>query len=97
MDFREKFKTIIWIVVLVIIIGTILNVPTNITDLIVNLLLSIGIGIIISGICGSIIEALPGGEFLKKIAINIEIKGINFSVTISLFTIAVILLRMYLF
>ena len=79
MDFREKFEVIIGVIVLVAVVGALLNLPQNLVNLIISWLLSIGVGVILSGICGELIEAFTG-DFFKQIFVNIEVWKFHFSI-----------------
>ena len=86
---NNKIKTFIWLMVLVILVGSYLHIPNNVIQFVNNLIVSAIIGVISSGVAGSIVEKF-GGDFLKNIFINIKILGIEFSVSIFIIVTAVV-------
>lgn len=91
---KEKIQIILFIIIAVAFIGGYFNISTEITTAIVEWLVSIMVGILLSAVVGALIEAFTG-DFLKKILIPIEIKGIKFS--ISLFAIVTIIVKLVIF
>ncbi|HLB69630.1 MAG: hypothetical protein OIN88_08670 [Candidatus Methanoperedens sp.] len=94
MDHIEKFKVVIWIIVAVAILGALFGLSQNVVSMITEWLISVGIGIILSGISGEIVETFSG-NFFKKIFIIIPIGQFNFS--LSLFPIITFIVKMWLF
>jgi hypothetical protein len=90
----DKLKLIIYLIVLVAIIGAFLNIPNWLTNIAIQWLVGVFGGMVCSLIAGSLIEAFTG-NLLKKIALNIEIFGIGFSITA--FAIATLVVKIWLF
>lgn len=91
---KNKIKNFVWLIVLVALIGALLGIPDSITHFMINIIIGFMIGSITSAIAGQFIESLSG-DFLKKILITFEIKGIRFSFTI--FAIVTIIVEFWLF
>ncbi|MFA6419834.1 MAG: hypothetical protein WCW13_03460 [archaeon] len=94
MDFKEQFKVIILLIVLIALVGALWQIPQTTVNFATNVLLSIATSAILSGICGQLIEAFSG-EIFKKITINIPIW--KFHLPITLFAILTIILKIVLF
>ncbi len=94
MNYKEKFKIVIQILVLFLILAGIYNWSEKFTSTVSNWLISIAISVILTGISGEIIESVSG-DFLKKIFLMIEYENYKFSV--SLFVILTLILRYSLF
>jgi len=92
---EDKLNQLVIIVVVVVLVGAFLGLSSGLMNWIIEWLVSGTIGGIFSIITGSLIEAVTG-DLLKKFLINIKITNkIKFS--ISLFTIAVIIMKYLLF
>jgi hypothetical protein len=92
---EDKLNLLVVLVILVVLVGSYIGLSQSQMNWLIDWLVSITIGGIFSIIAGSIIESFTG-DFLKKILINIKIiNGLKFS--ISLFTIATIVLKFLLF
>ena len=94
MKLKDKLELIIALVIVVVFLGALLNIPNDIVNQITAWLMSIFVGILLSGVAGTLVESFTG-DFLKKISIPIEIFGVKFS--ISLFIIATIVVKFLLF
>ena len=95
MESEEKLKLIIYLIVIVAIVGSFIGLSSNTTNMIIQWLLSIFVGILTSMIAGRIVEAFTG-NLLKIILINIPITD-DFSISISVFVITVIVVKFLLF
>lgn len=92
---KEILDLIIGLIIVVAVLGVYFNIPTETINLIIELLVSIFIGVILSMVAGSLIEAFTG-NILKKISLNIPITK-NFSISISVFVIATFIVKILLF
>lgn len=91
---HETLELIIYAIIIVVVVGGLLHIPEWVTNGIVQLLVSAFVGSVLSLIAGSLVEAFSGDR-LKKIALNIEIYGFEFSITA--FAIATVIVRIWLF
>jgi len=91
----DKLRLIILLFVLVAIVGTYLGVPFTVINQINEWLISIFTGMVISLVVNSFVEALTG-DILKKYLITIPITG-RIKISISLFTIATIIVKYWWF
>lgn len=87
-------ELIIYAILVVAIVGALLNIPQWLTNGVIQLFVSAFVGSLLSLVAGSLVEAFSGDQ-LKKIALNIEIYGFEFSITA--FAIATIIVRIWLF
>lgn len=94
-ELRERVRLILLILVAIVIVGTYLGLSQETMKFIINLFQSIIISTFLSFIAGSLIEAFSR-DMLKKYFLVISIKD-EFSVSISFFVIATILLKFILF
>jgi len=92
---EEKLQLIIYLIVIIAIVGSILGLSVNTTNMIIQWLLSIFIGILTSIVAGYLVEGFTG-NLLKKILINIPITD-DFSISISVFVITVLIVKFLLF
>ena len=95
MDSKEKLKLIIYLIVIVAIVGSFLGLSSNTTNMIIQWLVSVFVGILTSFIVGRLVEAFTG-DLLKIILLNIPITD-DFSISISVFVITVIVVKFLLF
>lgn len=91
---EEKLRLILYLIIVVVIVTTFLGISTEIIETIVELLVSIFIGVLLSMVAGSLVEAFTG-NLLKTILIPINIKGFKFS--ISVFVIVTFIVKVLLF
>lgn len=94
MHWKEKFEAVLSIIIGIAIIGTLLGWPDKIITVAIEWGTSALIGIAMSGISGELVERFTR-DTLKNITITVPIAGFNFSVT--LFFIATIVVRFWLF
>jgi hypothetical protein len=90
----NKLELILYAIVLVAIVGAFLNIPSWLTNGVIQWLIGAFTGLVFSIVAGSLVEAFTG-DLLKKIALNIEFRGIGFSITI--FAIATFVVKIWLF
>ena len=90
----KKVELLVYLIIVVVLLGAFFSIPTFITNWIVQWLIGAIVGSVFSLAAGAIVEAFTE-DFLKKIAINIEIGGFNFSVTV--FAIATFIVKVWLF
>jgi hypothetical protein len=90
----DKLKLIVYAIVIVAILGAFLNIPFSLTNTIIQWLIGAFVGSVCSLVAGSLVEAFTG-DWLKKIALNINIYGFKFSITI--FAIATFIVKVWLF
>lgn len=90
----RKIELIIYLIIIVVFLSAVFNIPAFVTNWIVQWLISAIIGSVFSLVAGVIVEAFTG-DFLKTIAINIEIGGFKFSVTA--FAVATFIVKVWLF
>lgn len=90
----KKVELLVYLIIVAVLLGAFFNIPAFITNWIVQWLIGAIIGSVFSLVAGAIVEAFTG-DFLKKIAINIEIGGFNFSFTV--FAIATFIVKILLF
>lgn len=76
-----KIENLFYLIIAVVVVCALLNVTPDVTNWIVNVLVGLVISSVCSLVAGSLVEAFTG-DWLKKIAINKEIFGINFSITV---------------
>ena len=93
-DDIRKLELIIYLIVVVALLTAFFNIPWAITNFIIQWLISAFIGSVCSLIAGALVEAFTG-DFLKKIAIQISIRG--FKVSITAFAIATFIVKVALF
>jgi len=91
---EEKLNLIISIIIIVVVVGALLGISAEAIEKIVELLVSVFIGIMLSMVAGSLVEAFTG-NILKTILIPIKIKGFKFS--ISVFVIVTFIVKVLLF
>jgi len=94
MDWREKVKAILGVVILIAVAGTLFGWPDKIIQVVSEWSMTLVIAVIISGISGELVERFTG-DTLKTITLTVEIAGTNFS--ISLFLITTWVVRFLLF
>lgn len=94
MHWEDKVKSIIGLIVGVAILDAFFGWPDRIITLIIQWGSSAIVGVIMSGISGELLEKFTG-DSLKMITITVPIAGCNFSIT--LFFIATILLKFWIF
>ena len=94
-DLEDKTKLILLVIILVAVGGSYLGLSTDTINWINELLISMLIGLFLSAVVGSIIEAFTR-DFLKTIFLNIPIFG-DFSISISAFAIATFIVKVWLF
>jgi len=92
---EDKLNLIIVLIVIVAIVGAYLGLSTEAINQVIEWLISIFIGILLSSVAGSLIEAFTG-NLLKKIFLNIPIYG-KFKVSISAFAITTFVVKVLLF
>jgi hypothetical protein len=91
----ETIRTLLLILILIVVAGTYLGISPETMSFIVDMFTRyVIIGAITSLVVGNLVEAFTG-DYLKGVLINIEIKGINFSV--SAFFVTVFILKMLMF
>jgi hypothetical protein len=90
----KKIELFLYLIIVVVLLGAFFNIPEFITNWIVQWLIGAIVGSVFSLVAGTIVEAFTG-DFLKKIAINIEIRGFNFSFTA--FAIVTLIVKIWLF
>jgi len=90
----DKLKLIIYMIVLVAFLGAVFNIPLALTNAIIQWLVGVFIGSVFSFVAGALVEAFSG-NFLKKIALNITIFDLKFSITA--FAIATFIVKVWLF
>lgn len=90
----DKSRMIIYAIILVAVVGAFLNVPSWLTNSVIQWLVGAFVGLIFSIVAGSLVEAFTG-DLLKKIALNIELHGLEFSITA--FAIATFIVKIWLF
>lgn len=90
----NKLKLILYTIVLIAVAGVFLNLPIWFTNGAIQWLVGAFAGLVCSIVAGSLIEAFTG-DLLKKIAVNIEIHGFEFSITV--FAIATFIVKIWLF
>ena len=90
----DKLKAVVYLIVVVAVIGAFLNIPAWLTNTAIQWLIGVFGGMVCSLVAGSLVEAFTG-DLLKKISLNIEISGINFSITV--FAIATLIVKIWLF
>ncbi len=91
---NDKVMAILGVLLMIVIIGTAVGIPSNVIDSILQWGISIIVGILLSGLVGELVEAVTG-DWLKNLFLVVPIGKFKFS--ISLFTIAVVLLKAFLF
>ena len=91
---EEKLSLIISIIIIVVVAGALLGISAETIEKIVELLVSVFIGILLSMVAGSLVQAFTG-NILKKILLPINIKGFKFS--ISVFVIVTFIVKVLLF
>jgi len=89
-----KLKLIIYVIILVAFLGATLNIPWALTNWIIQLLVSAFIGSVFSLVAGAIVEAFTA-NWLKTIAININLGG--FKISITMFFVATFIIKVVLF
>ncbi|MCW4023340.1 MAG: hypothetical protein NWF02_09300 [Candidatus Bathyarchaeota archaeon] len=77
----QKIENIFYIIIALAIVFALLHVPDDITNWVLNALVGLVVSSVCSVVAGSLVKAFTG-DWLKKIAINKKIFGINFSITI---------------
>jgi len=90
----KKVELLVYLIILVVLLGAFFNIPMALTNYIIQWLISAIISSVFSLAAGAIIEAFTG-DFLKTIALNIEIRGFKFSITA--FAIATLIVKVALF
>ncbi|MCK4496816.1 MAG: hypothetical protein KAU24_01370 [Candidatus Aenigmarchaeota archaeon] len=91
----DTIRTLILVLILIVVGGTYLGVSAETMSVIVDLFTKyVIIGAITSLVVGSLVEAFTG-DYLKGILLNINIKGLKFSV--SVFFITVVVLKLLIF
>lgn len=90
----KQFEFVMWIIIGVAILGSFFGLSQNVISKIIEWLISIGIGILLSGISGGIVEAFSR-DLLKRILIIIPIGPFDFSLT--LFAIITFIVKIWLF
>lgn len=90
----SKLELFIYLIIAVAVIGAFLGIPTYITNIIIEWLIGAFIGTLFSIVAGAIVEAFTG-DILKTLTLTIEIKGIEFSITV--FAIATFIVKVWLF
>ena len=94
MNYVEKFGFVIYAIAILAILGAFLGWPSNTISMMTEWLISIGIGIVLSGISGEFVELLSGDIF-KKIFLFVPIGPFDFS--ISLFPFTTLIVKLWLF
>ena len=94
MNLKEKIQLIILAIVVIAIIGILYNWSTHIIDLLINWSMAITISLILSTVAGKLIESFSG-DLLKNIFFVVKLW--KFDVSISLFAILTIILKIWLF
>lgn len=90
----DKLMLILYGIVLVAVLGAFLNIPLALTNTIIQWLVGAFIGSVLSLVAGYLVEAFTG-NLLKKIALNINIHGFEFSITA--FAVATFIVKIWLF
>jgi hypothetical protein len=91
---EAKLRTILYVIVLVAVVCALLNVPPELTNSIIEWLVGMFVGSLFSFVAGALVEAFSG-DLLKKIALNIEIFGFEFSITA--FAVVTFIVKIWLF
>ena len=92
---EKTIKNLFYILVVIVVGLSFLGVPSEIINFVIKIFIKyIILGAISSLVVGRLIEAFSG-DILKKIFINLEIKGIKISV--SAFVITVLILKLFIF
>ena len=94
MPLKEKIQLMLGAIIIIAIIGTLYNWPNRITDLLINWSMVILISLILSAIAGKLIESFSG-DLLNNIFLVVRIW--KFDVSISVFTILIFILKIWLF
>jgi len=89
-----KLKLIISVIIIVVVVGALLGISAETIEKIVELLVSVFIGVLLSMVAGSLVQAFTG-DILRMILIPINIKGFKFS--ISVFVIVTFIVKVLLF
>ena len=97
----KKIELIIYLIIIVVFLSAVFNIPAFITNWIVQWLVSAIIGSVFSLVAGAIVEAFTG-DFLKKITLTFNIKGVNieiggFKFSMTAFAIATFIVKVWLF
>jgi hypothetical protein len=90
----DTITKILYAIILVVVVGAIFQIPSALINGAVQWLIGALIGSIFSLVAGTIVEAFTG-DLLKKIALNINIHGFEFSITA--FAIATFIVKVWLF
>ena len=90
----KKVELLVYLIILVVLLGVFFNIPMALTNYLIQWLTSAIISSVFSLAAGAIIEAFTG-DFLKTIALNIEIRGFKFSITA--FAIGTLIVKVALF
>jgi hypothetical protein len=92
---ETKIKNLLYLLILIVVVAVLLGFSANTINSIVDLFVRyVLIGAILSLFVGTLVEQLTG-DTLKRIALNIKIKKISFS--ISVFAIVVLILKFFIF
>jgi len=94
MKFKNAVLIFVGVIIILSIILALMGFNGETIDKVINLLIPIGLSLILSAFVGAIIERFSG-DTLKKIFIVIPIW--KFNVSVSLFVIATILIKIWLF
>ena len=90
----DKLKLIILAIISVGVLGAFFNLPSALINTITEWLTGAFVGALCSLVAGSLVEAFTG-DLLKPIAFNINIGGLDFSITA--FAIATFAVKVWLF
>jgi hypothetical protein len=92
---EEWEKAVLLIIIVAIVIG---SFSSGLADTLIQVIISGFIGAIFSAIAGTLVEALTGDD-LKIILINIPIElfGMDFNISITLFAIITLIVQHFLF
>ncbi len=93
MKIGDKVALVLGAMIVIVIIGTAVGIPDRVIESIIEWGGSITVGIILGTLAGYLVEAFTN-DWLKNIFLVVEIGKIEFS--ISLFTIATILVKTFL-
>lgn len=90
----NKLKAIIYLIILVAFLGALFNIPQALTNMVVQWLIGMFVGSFFSLVAGALVEAFTG-EWLKTIALTVEIGDFHFSITV--FAIVTFIVKVRLF
>lgn len=95
-DRVDILRVIVILIVAVAIVGSLIGLPSDIINQIIEWLVSIFISATFAILAASLVEAVSGDLLKKYVLLNIKITE-NLSMSISLFTVATIIVKYLLF